>query len=103
MDAMPLADRAALMDCATATGSSPSPSLWLLMKLGRVPADLRCCNQVCQPLAFCCGVKAAEGPTMGTPGARLWMVRTAVSHIWKYWVLFQPPPPQKMERSGSFQ
>ena len=87
---MPLADRSLLMDCATATGSSPSPSRWLLISLGSVPAALTWASQVCHSLGFCSGSAASDGPTVSALGARLWISCTAVSHISKYWVVSMP-------------
>src|SRR5581483_11814088 len=69
---------------------------------GTVPADFTCASQVCHSPEFCCGVKATEGPTIVAPAATRRISRKAVSHIWKYWVLFTPLV-QKAEISGSFQ
>src|ERR1700746_1024627 len=68
MAEMPLPDRSLLMDWATATGSSPSPSRWLVISVGSVPAALTWASQVCHSLGFCCGSAASDGPMIPAPG-----------------------------------
>src|ERR1041385_1457173 len=102
MGAMPLDARSPLIARATATGSSPSPSRWLVISPGSARAALTCASHVCHSPAFCCGVKAIDGPTIVAPGAMRRISRTPVSHIWKYCALFMPRA-QKTEMSGSFQ
>ena len=69
MRGSPAADRSLSSACATVTGSSTSPSSWLVISSGTVPADLTCASQVCHSPLFDCGVKANDGPTMSAPGA----------------------------------
>ena len=102
MEEMPSADRSLLMDCATATGSSPSRSRWLEISVGSVPAGLTWASHVCHSPEFCAGSADSDGPTMTAPGASWRISLTAVSHIWKYCVLFIPAF-QNVHSSGSFQ
>ncbi len=99
---MPLDDSAFRSDCPTATGSSVSPSRWLAITSGSVPAAFTCANQVCHWLARPCGLNANDGPTISAPGAMRRISRTPVSHIWKYWVLLTLAFGQNAEMSGSF-
>src|SRR5450756_142269 len=98
---IPLDVRSLLMDCATATGSSPSPSRWLLISLGTVPAALMWASQVCHSVGFCAGSAASDGPTVSALAASCLIVVTPVSHMLKYWVVSMPGA-QKMDSSGSF-
>src|SRR4029079_7292938 len=98
---MPAADNWLSSDCATVTGSSTSPSSWLVIQSGTVPADLTCASHVCHWLDRACGVNATDGPTMSAFGAIRRSSRNAESHIWKYCVLFTLPFGQNTEMSGS--
>src|SRR6202050_5815388 len=73
-DEMPAVDRSLLMDVATATGSSPSPSRWSLISLGAVPADLTWARNSDHSVAFWAGSAAKSGPTVSALGARLLIV-----------------------------
>jgi hypothetical protein len=64
------ADATALsMAWDTVTGSSTSPSSWLVIMSGTVPAALTWASQVCHSPGLASGVKANDGPTMVAPGA----------------------------------
>src|SRR3954471_23644342 len=53
---MPAVVSAALSDCPTVTGSSTSPSSWLVIQSGTVPADFTCDRNVCHCPERACGV-----------------------------------------------
>lgn len=61
--------RALLMAWDTVTGSSTSPSSWLVISSGTVPAALTCASHVCHSPGFPSGVKASDGPTISAFGA----------------------------------
>ncbi len=71
---IPAVDRSLLMDVATATGSSPSPSRWSLISLGAVPADFTWARNSDHSVGFCAGSAAKLGPMVSALGARLLIV-----------------------------
>src|SRR5690242_20009375 len=97
----PLDVRTLLRACDTATGSSTSPSSWLVIQSGTVPAALTWAIHVCHCCDRANGVNANDGPTISAFGAMRRSSRNAESHIWKYCVLFTLPPGQNTEMSGS--
>src|SRR3954465_14325627 len=69
--AMPADDSWLLSACATVTGSSTSPSSWLVIQSGTVPADLTWFRNVLHCDGRACGVYANDGPTIFALGATL--------------------------------
>ena len=53
---MPAAEMSLSMALESATGSSPSPSSWLVISVGTVPLDLAFDRKPCHSPWFCCGV-----------------------------------------------
>src|SRR3984957_3391052 len=87
---MPLDARSLSMTFATATGSSPLASRWLVISVGAVPSALTVDSQVCHAVGFCSGSEASVGPRVAAPGARLLSWLMAVFHMVKYWVVSKP-------------